>query len=333
MSTLYPRLRRGRDVGPYINALFGIMVSEKQKNKRDLLSILDLTREEVDELLERTSELKEKLKQGVPSQPLKGKTLAMIFTKSSTRTRVSFEVGMSQLGGQAIFLDSRDIQLGRGESLADTARTLSRYVDGILIRTFSYADVEELARYAEVPVINGLTDLLHPCQILSDIYTIVERRGSYQGLKVAHIGDGNNIANSWIQAAALLGFDLSIACPLNYEPDRNILNEALKITSSQITILHDPREAVKDVEVLSTDVWTSMGQEAEREQRIRDFQGFQVNRELLSFAPPDVMVMHCLPAHRGEEITGEVLDGKHSIVFEQAENRLHLQKAILEKFL
>lgn len=309
------------------------MVTKAQINKRNFLSIFDLTREEVDELLEHTSELKEKLKQAVPYQPLKGKSLAMIFSKSSTRTRVSFEVGMLQLGGQAIFLSSGDIQLGRGETLADTARTLSRYVDGILIRTYSQRDVEELARYAEVPVLNGLTDLLHPCQILSDIYTIVEKRGSYQGLKLAYIGDGNNIANTWIQAAALLGFDLSIACPPNYEPDRNILNEALKITSSQITILHDPREAVKDVEVLSTDVWTSMGQEVEREQRIRDFQGFQVNRELLSSAPQNVMVMHCLPAHRGEEITDEVLDGKHSIVFEQAENRLHLQKAILEKFL
>ncbi len=309
------------------------MVTKDKINKRNLLSIFDLTREEVDKLLEHTSELKEKLKQGVPYQPLKGKTLAMIFSKSSTRTRVSFEVGMLQLGGQAIFLSSGDIQLGRGETLADTARTLSRYVDGILIRTYSQRDVEELARYAEVPVLNGLTDLLHPCQILSDIYTIVERRGSYQGLKIAYIGDGNNIANTWVQAAALLGFDLRIACPPNYDPDSNILNEARKNTSSQIKILHDPREAVKDVEVLSTDVWTSMGQEVEREQRIRDFQGFQVNRELLSSAPQNVMVMHCLPAHRGEEITDEVLDGKHSIVFEQAENRLHLQKAILEKFL
>jgi ornithine carbamoyltransferase len=309
------------------------MVTKDKINKRNLLSIFDLSREEVDELLEHTSELKEKLKQEIPHQPLKGKTLAMIFSKSSTRTRVSFEVGMLQLGGQAIFLSSGDIQLGRGETLADTARTLSRYVNGILIRTYSQRDVEELARSAEVPVLNGLTDLFHPCQILSDIYTIVERRGSYQGLKLAYIGDGNNIANTWIQAAALLGLDLRIACPPNYEPDRNILNEARKITSSQITILHDPREAVKDVEVLSTDVWTSMGQEVEREQRIRDFQGFQVNRELLSSAPQNVMVMHCLPAHRGEEITDEVLDGKHSIVFEQAENRLHLQKAILEKFL
>ncbi|UCD84182.1 MAG: ornithine carbamoyltransferase [Deltaproteobacteria bacterium] len=309
------------------------MPVKKQKDKRDLLSINDLTRDEVDELLEHTAKLKKKLKKSIPYQPLKGKTLAMIFSKSSTRTRVSFEVGMSQLGGQAIFLTPGDIQLGRGEPLADTARTLSRYVDGILIRTYSQDDVVDLARYADVPVINGLTDLLHPCQILSDIYTIVERRGSYQGLKVAHIGDGNNVANTWIQAAALLGFDLNIACPPKYQPDGGILDESLKIASSKINILHDPREAVKDVEVINTDVWTSMGQEAEQEQRLSDFQGFQVNHELLSSAPPEAVVMHCLPAHRGEEITEDVLEGKQSIVFDQAENRLHLQKAILEKFL
>jgi len=297
--------------------------------KKDLLSIYELTTEEIEAILQKAKELKEMYLQGKYYRPLEGKALAMIFEKPSTRTRVSFEVGMHQLGGHALFLNPQDTQLGRGETIADTARVLSRYVDGIMIRTFAQERIEEMASFASVPVINGLSDLLHPCQILSDIFTIWEKRGKYRGLKVAYVGDGNNVANSWINGALRLGFDLWLACPPGYEPNEEILSRAATEASSKIFLTHDPKEAAEGAHVISTDVWASMGQEAERQQRIKIFQDYQVNPDLLRWAREDVLVMHCLPAHRGEEITDEVMDGPHSVVFDQAENRLHVQKAIL----
>ncbi|RLB07629.1 MAG: ornithine carbamoyltransferase [Deltaproteobacteria bacterium] len=297
--------------------------------KKDLLSIYELTTEEIEAILQKAKELKEMYLQGKYYRPLEGKALAMIFEKPSTRTRVSFEVGMHQLGGHALFLNPQDTQLGRGETIADTARVLSRYVDGIMIRTFAQERIEEMASFASVPVINGLSDLLHPCQILSDIFTIWEKRGKYRGLKVAYVGDGNNVANSWINGALRLGFDLWLACPPGYEPNEEILSRAATEASSKIFLTHDPKEAAEGAHVISTDVWASMGQEDERQQRIKIFQDYQVNPDLLRWAREDVLVMHCLPAHRGEEITDEVMDGPHSVVFDQAENRLHVQKAIL----
>jgi ornithine carbamoyltransferase len=300
------------------------------KAKMDLLSIYDLSKTVIDDLFRRAQALKQKQKKGELYHPLRGKTLGMIFEKPSTRTRVSFEVGMFQLGGLAIYLRWTDTQLGRGESVADTARTLSRYLDGIMIRTFSQETLEEFARNATLPVINGLTDLYHPCQILADLLTILEKRGSLKGLKVAYIGDGNNIAHSWINAALRLQFDLTLACPKTHSPAAFVMERAQKEASSNITLLCDPFEAVKNAHVISTDTWVSMGQEKEYRERIRLFKNFQVNARLLEEADPDVMVMHCLPAHRGEEITDEVMDGEHSAIFDQAENRLHIQKAILE---
>ena len=297
--------------------------------KKDLLSIYDLSAEEIEQTFQKARELKEAHQQGVLHRPLEGKTLAMVFEKPSTRTRVSFEAGMYQLGGHAIFLNPQDTQLGRGEAIADTTRVLSRYVDGIMIRTFAQERVEEMARFASVPVINGLTDQLHPCQILSDCFTIWEKRGAYKGLKVAYVGDGNNVANSWINGALRLDFDLWLACPPKYEPDNKILSRAQADGSSKIALTHDPKEAVEGAHVVNTDVWASMGQEGERAKRIKAFQGYQVNADLLRGAREDVLVMHCLPAHRGEEITDEVMDGQHAVVFDQAENRLHVQKAIL----
>ncbi len=297
--------------------------------KKDLLSIYDLKPEEIAIILRKTKELKDLHVQGAYYRPLEGKTLAMVFEKPSTRTRVSFEVGMYQLGGHALFLNPQDTQLGRGETIADTARVLSRYVDGIMIRTFAQERVEEMARFASVPVINGLSDLLHPCQILSDIFTIWEKRGGYRGLKVAYVGDGNNVANSWINGALRLGLDLWLACPPGHEPDQKILSRAIEESASQIVLTHDPKEAVQGAHVINTDVWASMGQEEERQERIKALKAYQVNADLISLAREDVLVMHCLPAHRGEEITDEVMDGPHSVVFDQAENRLHVQKAIL----
>jgi ornithine carbamoyltransferase len=297
--------------------------------KKDLLTIYDLTQEEIEVILHKAAELKEMLRQGKHYRPLEGKTLAMIFEKPSTRTRVSFEVGMYQLGGHALSLNPQDTQLGRGEAIAETARVLSRYVDGIMIRTFAQERVEEMARCASIPVINGLSDLLHPCQILSDIFTVWERLGRYRGLKVAYVGDGNNVANSWINGALRLGFDLWLACPPGYEPNAKILSRAQAEGSSQIILTHDPKEAAQGAHVINTDVWASMGQEGERAERIKTFQGYQVNADLVRRGQKDVLVMHCLPAHRGEEITDEVMDGPHSVVFDQAENRLHVQKAVL----
>jgi ornithine carbamoyltransferase len=298
--------------------------------KKDLITIYDLTKAEIEAILQKATKIKEIFRKGKSFQPLAGKTLAMIFEKPSTRTRVSFEVGMFQLGGHALSLNPQETQLGRGEAIADTARVLSRYVDGIMIRTFAQERVEEMARFATIPVINGLSDLLHPCQILSDIFTMTEKLGhQYGGLKVAYVGDGNNVANSWINGALRLGFDLWLACPPGYEPNSEILSRAQTEGSSKIILTQDPKVAVEGAHVINTDVWTSMGQEGERGKRQKAFQGYQVNADLICRAQKEVLVMHCLPAHRGEEITDEVMDGPHSVVFEQAENRLHVQKAIL----
>lgn len=301
--------------------------------KRDLLSLFDLSPGDIRHLLTRAKFFKDKQRKGIRYQPLKGKTLGMIFEKSSTRTRVSFEVGMFQLGGQAVFLNPRDIQMGRGEPIKDTARTLSRYVNGIVVRGYHHDDLKEMARHAGVPVINGLTDLLHPCQILSDIFTIREKKGTYKGAAVAYIGDGNNIANSWIEGAALCGFPLTIACPRSYPPSQDVLRRARKQASSPIEIVHSPVQAVRGADVISTDVWVSMGQESQEKAKRRALNGYQVNARLLGLAKKDAIVMHCLPAHRGEEITEDVLEGPRSVVFDQAENRLHVQKAILELLL
>ncbi len=260
-------------------------------------------------------------------RPFAGKTLGMIFAKSSTRTRVSFEVGAFQLGGHALFLSSRDIQLGRGEPIRDTARVLSRYLDAIMIRTFDHADVEELACYGSVPVINGLTDLLHPCQVMADLLTMREALGGWEGRTVAWIGDGNNMANSWLNAAGSLGFALRLACPTGYRPDAAVLERNQQLTS--ITLTSDPREAVRGAHAVTTDVWTSMGQEDEAAQRVRAFQGYIVDAALMRLADPAAIFLHCLPAHRGEEVADEVIEGPQSRVWDEAENRLHVQKAIL----
>jgi ornithine carbamoyltransferase len=301
--------------------------------KKDLLNIYDLEPADFELIWKKSKKLKKDLKEGKPHASLKGKTLGMIFDKSSTRTRISFEVGMYQLGGIALFLNSRDTQISRGEIIVDSARMMSRYLNGIMIRTFAQENVEEFAHHATIPVINGLTDLLHPCQILSDLFTIKEKKGSYEGLKVVYIGDGNNVANSWIEAAARLPFELALACPEGYEPDANIMAKGLKESKEGITLYRNPLEAAKDADVLYTDVWASMGQESENEERKKIFSNYQINKSLVKEAKKDVIVMHCLPAHRGEEISGDVIDGPHSVVIDEAENRLHVQKAILEILL
>ena len=295
-----------------------------ERKHRDFLAIPDYSREELLNLFD----LAERMRRGeYRDKPLAGKSLAMIFMKSSTRTRVSFEVGTWQLGGHALFLSPRDVQLGRGEPVADTARVLSRYVDGIMIRTFAHSEIEELAKYADVPVINGLTDLLHPCQILADILTIRQHLGTIDGRKVAWIGDGNNMANSWINAAYRLGFDLTLACPEGYEPDPSILKRAQ--SAANVRVVRDPAQAVEGADVVNTDVWASMGQEDEQAIREKAFKGFIVDEALMSRAQQDAIFMHCLPAHRGEEVAGEVIDGPQSVVWDEAENRLHAQKAIM----
>ncbi|HON57450.1 MAG TPA: ornithine carbamoyltransferase, partial [bacterium] len=271
-------------------------------------------------------------KKGEEFLPLKGKTLAMIFEKPSTRTRVSFEVGMFQLGGHALYLNANDIQLRRGETIGDTAKTLSRYVDAIVIRTFDHNNVIDLAFQADVPVINALSDLLHPCQALADIYTLFEHRGQLQGLKIAYIGDGNNVAHSLMYGAAKVGIDISLACPKGYYPNQYITEKAMedaKHSKSKIVITEDPYEAVKNADVIYTDVWASMGQEKEAADRKKIFMPYQVNKKLVDASKKDVLIMHCLPAHRGEEITDEVIDGPNSVVFDEAENRLHVQKSLL----
>lgn len=300
--------------------------------KRDLLTILDLTRGEIETLLARARELKALHQKGQDPAPLKGKTLAMIFDKPSTRTRVSFEAGMAQLGGATIYLAPGQTQLARNEPIADTARVLSRYVDGVVIRTFAHETAEELARHADIPVINGLTDSHHPCQVLSDLLTIQEHFKDLSALKVAWVGDGNNMANSWITAALHLDFALYLACPAGYEPDAALLKKAQQL-GRRIYLGQDPREAARDAQVINTDVWASMGQEEEAAARRQVFQDYQVNAPLLKLARPEAIVLHCLPAHREEEITSEVLDGPQSAAWDQAENRLHFQKALLEWLL
>lgn len=299
---------------------------------KDLISIHDLTREEVEQILNTAHILKMKQKLGEIYHPLKGKTLGMIFQKSSTRTRVSFEVGMWQLGGYALFLSANDLQLKRGETIADTARNLSRYLDGIMIRTFSHQDVVDLAEYSSVPVINGLTDLLHPCQVLADLFSIAEKKKSLDDLKLAYIGDGNNMAHSLMFGGAKTGMHVVICSPSGFEPDPEVTRlsrlDAAK-TGATIKINNDPIEAVQAADIIYTDVWTSMGMEEEYEKRLKSFSQYQVNSALVEKAKDDVLVMHCLPAHRGEEITDDIIDGPHSIVFDQAENRLHVQKAIM----
>jgi ornithine carbamoyltransferase len=292
--------------------------------KRDFLSFSDVSRAECQAILDLALRMKSG---GYSDRPLTGQTLALIFAKSSTRTRVSFEVGARQLGADALFLSTNDIQLGRGEPIRDTARVLSRYVDGIMIRTFAQSDVEELARFASIPIINGLTDLLHPCQLLADLLTVLEEFGSLDRRIVAWIGDGNNMANSWIEAAGLFGFELRLACPEGYEPNRDIFEANAKRT--RLVMTEDPVEAVAGAHVVNTDVWASMGQESEAEARREAFVGYCVDDQLLAAASPDAVVLHCLPAHRGEEISEAVLEGPRSRVWNEAENRLHAQKALL----
>jgi ornithine carbamoyltransferase len=292
--------------------------------KRDFLAIPDFSRSELLQLFEVAARLKRGKNR---ERPLVGRTLGMIFAKSSTRTRVSFEVGMYQLGGHALFLSARDIQLGRGEPIRDTARVLSRYLDAIMIRTFAHDDIVELARYATIPVINGLTDLLHPCQVLADLMTIREEVGGWEGKTVAWVGDGNNMANSWLNAAGVLGFELRLACPEGYEPDHEIYERNAKLTKISITEL--PEEAVAGAHVVTTDVWASMGQEQEAAVRAQAFQGYVVDEKLMGLADREAIFLHCLPAHRGEEVSEAVLEGPQSRVWDQAENRLHVQKALL----
>ncbi|MEX2181311.1 MAG: ornithine carbamoyltransferase [Gemmatimonadaceae bacterium] len=291
---------------------------------RDLLALTDCSAAELRALFA----LADRMRNGrYAARPLEGKALAMLFLKSSTRTRVSFEVGAWQLGAHPLFLTPRDVQLGRGEAVADTARVLDRMVDGIMLRTFAHADAEELARYAGVPVINGLTDLQHPCQVLADLLTVQQHLGSFDGKRVAWIGDGNNVANSWCDAAALLGFELRLACPAGYDPDPAILARAK--ASGHVTLVRDPQEAADGADVVTTDVWASMGQEEEQETRAKAFRAFQVNAALMQRAARTAIFLHCLPAHRGEEVTADVIDGPQSRVWDEAENRLHVQKAVM----
>ncbi len=301
--------------------------------KKDFLSIADLTPQEIWSLFELAKDLKARQKAGKPQPYLQGKTLGMIFMKPSTRTRISFEVGMFQLGGHALYLSPSEIGLGKREAVADVARVLSRYVDGIMARLFDHEHIVELAKYASVPVINGLTDLLHPCQIVGDMLTILEQRGSFDDLVVAYIGDGNNVANSWINMAAKIPFTFRIACPEGYEPNAEIVARARKANVGRIEIVRDPADAAREADILYTDVWASMGQEAEAEERKKVFKNYLIDKALMAMAKRGAKFMHCLPAHRGEEVTHEVMESPASIIFEQAENRLHIQKAILVQLM
>ena len=295
---------------------------------KDFLCLTDWCRADLDSIFALTGDLKARQQRGEPHRLLAGKTLAMIFEKSSTRTRVSFEAGMVQLGGHALFLAPGNTQMGRGEPIKDTARCLSRYVDGVMIRTFSQQVVEEFATYSDVPVINGLTDSYHPCQVMADLFTVSEHKGGYQGLRYCWIGDGNNMANSWINAAAVFDFELVIATPRGYEPDAGVRERAARL-GARVLYTNDVMTAARGADVLNTDVWASMGQEAEQKEREQAFLGFQINQAVVQAAAPDCIVMHCLPAHRDEEITDEVMESRHSVIYDQAENRLHVQKAIL----
>lgn len=298
--------------------------------KRDLISIKELKLKEIEHILALTSELKAKLKDF--SQSLSGRSLGLIFLKPSLRTRASFEVGMNQLGGHIVYLAPEDIKFGTREAIKDFGAVLSRYLDGLVIRTFSHQQLEELAKSSTIPVINGLTDLLHPCQALGDLYTIKEKKGDLKGINLAYVGDGNNVAHSLLYGCAKLGVNLAVTTPAKHKPEQQIFKEAqeiAKMSGAKITLSDNPTEAATEADIIYTDVWTSMGQEREFKERKRDFTGFQVNQRLVSLAKPDCLVMHCLPAHRGEEITDEVMDGPNSVVFDQAENRMHVQKAIL----
>lgn len=299
---------------------------------KDLISIADLTLEEVYEIFDVSKTLKEKLYTGEPHRLLEGKTLGMIFAKPSTRTRISFETGIYQLGGYGMYFNQNDLQLGKSENVHDTAKVLSRYLNGIMIRTFSHQDVVDLAKYASIPVINGLTDLLHPCQVLADLFTVLEKRRRLQGLKLAYIGDGNNMAHSLLNGCSKVGMDISIASPSGYKPLKEIVEHAeknAKYMGSKVEILDDPVAAVKNADIVYTDVWASMGQEKEAEDRKKKFAPFQVNPGLVKNAKEDYLFMHCLPAHRGDEVVDEVADSPNSIIFDEAENRLHVQKAIM----
>ena len=299
---------------------------------KHLISLHETSTQEVEQILTLAAKLKAETKAGISHPLLKGKTLGMIFTKSSTRTRVSFEVGMYQLGGYPLFLSSNDIQLGRGETIYDTANVLSRYLDGIMIRTFAHSDVTDLAKYGTIPIINGLTDLLHPCQALADLLTIQEHKGKFKGLKLAYIGDGNNVAHSLLYACAKVGMDMSVATPAGYECNAEIVENAkadAKISGSNIVITNDPVEAIKDADVVYSDTWVSMGQEAEKEARVKIFLPYQIDKKLFSNAKDDAIFMHCLPAYRGFEVTEDVIDSAQSVIFDEAENRLHAQKAVM----
>jgi ornithine carbamoyltransferase len=298
--------------------------------KRDFLTVFDLSREETENILNRAIQMKSS--HDISTCPLIGRSIGLLFDKASTRTRISFQTGIYQLGAQAIYINASELQLGRGETIEDTARVLSRYLSAIVIRTYSHLTIERFAKEATIPVINGLTDLHHPCQALADIMTILEKKGRLQGVKVAYVGDGNNVANSLIQASSLTGIHLTLACPEGYEPDRAIYEGATS-NYAGIKITRSPEEAVRDADVIYTDVWVSMGQEKEANKKEEVFREYQVNKRLLSLARPDAIVMHCLPAHRGKEITDDVMDSPQSVVFDQAENRLHTQKALLEMIL
>ena len=303
-----------------------------QMKGRSIASLYDLTKEEIEEILKTSELLKLQTFRGQEHPLLKRKTLAMIFEKPSTRTRVSFEVGMWQLGGYALYLSASDLQLGRGETIADTAQVLSRYVDGIMARVFSHQTILDLIKYSRVPVINGLSDFTHPCQGLADLFTIYEKKGKLSGLKLAYVGDGNNVAHSLIYGCSKVGMDIALACPKGYEPNPEVVSKAkeeAKRNGCRVRVTNDPKEAVKGADIVYTDVWASMGQEKEHEERIKVFKPYQVNSRLVKEAKGDYLFMHCLPAHRGEEVTDEVADSKNSVIFDQAENRLHTQKALL----
>lgn len=301
--------------------------------KKDIRTLLDLGREDFEDLFKRAVEMKQAYQKGIPTPSLSGRTLGLLFDKPSTRTRISFEAAMIQLGGAPVFISAKDSQISRNEPVRDTARVLSRYLDGLAIRTYSQDLLNEYAQFADIPVINALTDLYHPCQVLSDLLTIIENKGACRGLKIAWVGDGNNMAHSWINAAAVLGLELVLACPEGYFPDSRIMEKALKRKCGAISLTSDVIEAVKGADVLYTDVWASMGQESESDERKKIFESFQINAELLKHASDEAIVMHCLPAHRGEEISAEVLEGPHSVIWDQSENKMHMHKAILEKLI
>ena len=298
--------------------------------KKDILTLIDLTPEDFEILFERAIELKKRYKNGIADKSLAGKTLGLIFEKASTRTRISFEAAMVQLGGTPIFISAKDTQIARNEPVRDTARVLSRYLDGLAIRTYSQDLLEEFAEFTDIPVINALTDLFHPCQVLSDIMTVMEMKGGYKDIRIAWVGDGNNVAHSWVNASAILDLDLVLACPNGYFPRKEVMEKALEKGAGNIVVTSNPVEAVKNADVIYTDVWASMGQESEQGTRKQAFEKFQVDQALLKHAAKDVIVMHCLPAHRGEEISENVLEGPKSVVWDQSENKLHMHKAILE---